>query len=119
MLKWMVISFNSISLKFFLNESVKKFFYKYNHQELNRPFQKHHVRNGFYEFNEIGKVENHLNLQIGSGVNKLFETLLNNKEINFKNRTRMLDVYRDNHVRYQNNESTLDEFLLWNTNHII
>jgi|TARA_B100001996_G_scaffold67716_2_gene49350 asparagine synthetase B (glutamine-hydrolysing) len=96
----------------YLSESVKEFFYKHNHKQLNRPFQKHHVRNGFYEFNEIGKVENHLNLQIGSGVNKLFETLLNNKEINFKNRTRMLDVYRDNHVRYQNNESTLDEFLL-------
>ena len=93
----------------YLNESVKKFFYKYNHQELNKPFQKHHVRNGFYEFNEIGKVENHLNLQIGSGVNKLFETLLNNKDINFKNRTRMLDVYRDWHEL--NNTSTLDDFI--------
>ena len=71
--------------------------------------QKHHVRNGFYEFNEIGKVENHLNLQIGSGVIKLFETLLKNKEINFKNRTRMLDVYRDWYE--MENTSTLEEYV--------
>ena len=50
----------------------------------------------FMSFNEIEKVENHLNLQIESGIIKLFETLLdNNKEINFKNRTRMLEVYSD------------------------
>ena len=93
----------------YLNESVKKFFYKYNHQELNKPFQKHHVRNAFYEFNEIEKVDNHLNLQIGSGITKLFGKLLNNKDINFKNRTRMLDVYRDWHEL--NNTSTLGDFI--------
>ena len=81
----------------------------YNHQELNKPFQKHHVRNAFYEFNEIEKVDNHLNLQIGSGITKLFGKLLNNKDINFKNRTRMLDVYRDWHEL--NNTSTLDDFI--------
>ena len=93
----------------YLSESVKKFFYKYNHEQLNKPFQKHHVRNGFYEFNEIGKVDKHLNLQIGSGITKLFGTLLKNKDINFKNRNRMLDVYRDWHV--SNNTSTLDKFI--------
>ena len=93
----------------YLSESVKRFFYKYNHEQLNKPFQKHHVRNGFYEFNEIGKVDKHLNLQIGSGITKLFGTLLKNKDINFKNRNRMLDVYRDWHVL--NNTSTLDKFI--------
>ena len=66
-------------------------------------------RNGFYEFNEIEKVESHLNLQIESGIIKLFGKLLNNKEINFKNRTRMLEVYSDWHEL--NNTSTLEEFL--------
>ena len=93
----------------YLTTAVKEFFYRHNHEQLNKPCQKHHVRNGFYEFNEIDKVENHLNLQIGSGVNKLFGTLLNNKEINFKNRSRMLDVYRDWYEL--NNTSTLDEFI--------
>ena len=93
----------------YLSESVKQFFYRYNHEELNKPFQKHHIRNGFYEFNEIEKVENHLNLQIESGIIKLFGKLLNNKEINFKNRTRMLEVYSDWHEL--NNTSTLEEFL--------
>ena len=93
----------------YLSESVKQFFYRYNHEELNKPFQKHHIRNGFYEFNEIEKVENHLNLQIESGIIKLFGKLLNNKQINFKNRTRMLEVYSDWHEL--NNTSTLEEFL--------
>jgi len=93
----------------YLSKSVKEFFYRHNHEQLNKPFQKHHVRNAFHEFNEIGKVENHLNLQIGSGVIRLFGTLLNNKEINFNNRTRMLDVYRDWYEK--NKTSTLDKFL--------
>ena len=93
----------------YLSKSVKNFFYKHNHEELNKPFQKHHIRNSFYEFNEIGRVENHLNLQIESGVTKLFGTLLYNKKINFKNRGRMLDVYRDWYEL--NRTSTLDNFL--------
>jgi asparagine synthetase B (glutamine-hydrolysing) len=101
--------FNKILVTPYLTESVKEFFYKHNHEQLNKPFQKHHVRNAFYEFNEIGKVENHCNLQIGSGIIKLFETLLNNKDINFKNRTRMLDVYRDWYEK--NKTSTLEEFI--------
>ena len=93
----------------YLTAAVKEFFYRHNHEQLNKPFQKHHVRNAFYEFNEIEKVDNHLNLQIGSGITKLFGKLLNNKDINFKNRTRMLDVYRDWHEL--NNTSTLDDFI--------
>ena len=50
-----------------------------------------------------------MNLIIGSGITKLFGTLLKNKDINFKNRNRMLDVYRDWHVL--NNTSTLDKFI--------
>ena len=93
----------------YLTAAVKEFFYRHNHEQLNKPFQKHHVRNGFYEFNEIDKVENHLNLQLGAGVDKLFGTLLNNREVNFKNRTRMLEVYSD---WYEfDNTANLEEWL--------
>jgi hypothetical protein len=37
----------------------------------------------------------HINLQLGSGVDKLFETLIDNKKINFKNRKRVMDICRD------------------------
>lgn len=93
----------------YLTTPVKEFFYRHNHEQLNKPFQKHHVRNGFYEFNEIDKVENHLNLQLGAGVDKLFGTLLNNREVNFRNRTRMLEVYSD---WYEfDNTANLEEWL--------
>ena len=48
-------------------------------------------------------------MQIGSGVIKLFETLLNNREVNFRNRTRMLEVYSD---WYEfDNTANLEEWL--------
>ena len=37
----------------------------------------------------------HINLQLGSGIDKLFESLLSNKKINFKNRKRIMDICRD------------------------
>ena len=44
-------------------------------EELNKPFQKHHVLNAFEEFKK-GKFKKHINLQLGAGVDKLFETLI-------------------------------------------
>ena len=48
----------------YLTESVKEFFYSKRWDEVNKPFQKHHVRNSFDEFKRVGKIKNHLNLQI-------------------------------------------------------
>ena len=78
------------------NKSIEKFFMKYNHQELNKPKQKHHVRNAYQtEFSKIGRVKLHLNLQLESKVDELFELLLANDKINFKKRTRVMDICRD------------------------
>ena len=60
------------------------------------------------EFNMIGKVNKHLNLQLESGIDKLFETLIDNKEINFKNRQRVMDICRDWYLL--NNTNTLENF---------
>lgn len=79
----------------YLEQSVVNFFRQYDWYQLNKPYQKHHVIESFPEFKTIGKPKPHINLQLGAGVDKAFETLLQCKEINFKNRKRMLDVYRD------------------------
>jgi asparagine synthetase B (glutamine-hydrolysing) len=98
----------------YLTESVKEFFYSKSWDEVNKPFQKHHVRNAFDEFKRTGKIKNHLNLQIDSGIVELFESLLPNKEINFKNRSRIMDVCRDWNVlnTTKTNSNTLEEFLI-------
>jgi asparagine synthetase B (glutamine-hydrolysing) len=86
---------NKIFITPYLSTEVKNFFYSMDWEEVNKPFQKHHVRNAFPEFEKIGKVKKHLNLQIDSGVSKLFDTLIQNKNINLKNRTRIVDISRD------------------------
>ena len=63
-------------------------------EELNKPFQKHIVVNAFEEFKKF-KFKKHINLQLGAGVDKLFEKLLDNRTINFKNRKRVMDIARD------------------------
>ena len=79
----------------YLDAKVIQFFRQYDWFELNKPFQKHHVVNSFTEFKQIGKPKQHINLQLGAGIDKAFESLLQYNDINFKNRKRMLDVYRD------------------------
>ena len=74
------------------------------------PTQKHHVINTFNEFKLIGNVKKHLNLQTNCGIIELFETLLEDKQINFKNRKRIMDICRDWSVL--NSTNTLEEFFI-------
>jgi asparagine synthetase B (glutamine-hydrolysing) len=94
----------------YLDDSVKNFFYSKSWDELNKPYQKHHVRDAFPQFKLIKNVKKHLNLQIDSGIINLFETLIDNKEINFKGRTRVMDICRDWNVL--NSTNTLEEFFV-------
>ena len=86
---------------------VKEFFYQYDWDELNKPKQKHHVRDAFIEFSEMD-VPLHMNLQIGSGITKEFERLvLPNKDLNVYGKPRIMDVCRDWHEKVlplRNNE---------------
>lgn len=93
----------------YLDQSVKAFFYMHTWEQLNKPSEKHHVRNAFEQFKLIGNVKKHLNLQINSGIIELFESLIDNNEINFRNRTRVMDICRDWYVL--NSTPTLEEFL--------
>ena len=103
---------NKVFVTPYLDKAVKKYFYKYNWYELNRPFQKHNIRNAFKSyFDKVGKVKNHLNLQLDSGIATLFESLLNNNKINFNKRNRMLEVYKDWKVCY-NGDTSLENFFV-------
>ena len=62
---------------------------------MNKPRQKEFIRKDFTELENFGKIRDHQNLHLNAGVDKLFETLLNNSDINFNNRKRMMDVCRD------------------------
>jgi asparagine synthetase B (glutamine-hydrolysing) len=99
---------NKVFVTPYLTPEVKEFFYSKSWEELNQPNQKHHVRNAFPQFSQIGNVKNHLNLQIDGGIVDLFETLIDDKEINFKNRTRIMDICKDWYTL--NNTNTIERF---------
>ena len=69
----------------YLSKAVRDFFYSKDWYELNEPFQKHHVVNDFEQFKKFN-FKKHINLQLGAGIDKRFETLLNNSKINPNNR---------------------------------
>ena len=81
---------------YYKHQKVIDFFMKFDWYEMNKPFQKHHVRTAYSkEFMKTGKVKQHSNLQLVANIPTLFETLFGNKKINFKNRTRTMDICRD------------------------
>lgn len=103
------VEYEKILITPYLSTPIRDFFYAMDWDEINRPYEKHHIRNAFGEFSMVGKVNKHSNLQLNSGIDILFSTLLHDKEINFLNRTRMMDVYRDWVKR--NNTTSLEGFL--------
>jgi asparagine synthetase B (glutamine-hydrolysing) len=97
-LKWhnkVVEMYNKKHITPYLHPTVKEYFYQFNWKELNKPVQKHHIRRAFTELENFGIIRPHTNLHLGAGINVLFETLLNNSEINFRGRKRVMDVCRD------------------------
>ena len=97
-LKWhnrVVEKHDKIHIVPYFDSAVKNYFYQFTWEELNRPEQKIKIREDFTELKDYGNIKPHTNLHLGAGINKLFETLLNNKEINFNNRKRMMDVCWD------------------------
>ena len=79
----------------YLDENVRDYLMSKTYRDLNIPKQKSIVRRDFTEFKKFGRIETHINLHLAAGIDKLFETLLNNSEINFNSRKRMMDVSRD------------------------
>lgn len=93
----------------YLDPRIREFFMKFSWEELNKPKQKNIIRAEFNIEELFGKVKPHINLQLGSGIDKLFETLLDNPEINYKRRQRVMDLCRDWHS--QNTTFDLSDFM--------
>jgi len=105
--------YNKTLITPYLAAPIRDFFYAMDWDEINRlhnkPAEKHHIRNAFGEFAMVGKVEEHSNLQINGGINELFATLLDDKEINFRRRKGMQQVYAD-WVK-KNSQGSLEDFM--------
>jgi asparagine synthetase B (glutamine-hydrolysing) len=83
----------------YLSQSIKEYFYQFTWEELNKPKQKHHVREAFEQFS-LNVPKSHMNLQIGSGITKAFEKLvLPNKDLNPYRKYRIMDICRDWHEK--------------------
>tara|TARA_R110000824_G_C15080420_1_gene664347 strand:- start:21 stop:881 length:861 start_codon:yes stop_codon:yes gene_type:complete len=72
------------------------YFIQFEWDEINKPQQKYLVRKCYPELESL-QVKPHLNYQLVSGVSKAFERLLDDPEINFANRSRIMDICRDWH----------------------
>ena len=93
----------------YLNSEVSDYFYAMDWFELNQPYQKHHVVEAFPEFKQIGGVKKHINLQLGSCIDKLFEQhLLTSNKLNYNNRIRVMDICRDWSER---SRTTIEDYL--------
>ena len=78
------------------HNDVKDFFFQYDWFELNQPKQKQIVRDSFRdEFSRLSPVKDHINLQLGSNIDHLFETLLDDKMLNNRSRKRVMDLASD------------------------
>ena len=86
---------NKIHVTPYLDADVRELLMSKSYKELNKPKQKYFIRSDFTELKKFGTIKPHQNLHLNAGVDKLFETLLNNPELNFKGRKRMMDVCRD------------------------
>tara|TARA_B100000686_G_scaffold335625_1_gene404441 strand:- start:3547 stop:4350 length:804 start_codon:yes stop_codon:yes gene_type:complete len=78
----------------YLDSSVFDYFIQYDWNQLNKPMQKIKILMAFRdEFRLVG-TRKHKNLQLISGIDKVFHMLLKS-DLNFNNRTRIMDLCRD------------------------
>jgi hypothetical protein len=82
---------------------------QFSWQELNTPHQKNIIREEYEIEKLFGNVKPHINLQLGSQIDKLFESLLLDTQINWKRRNRVMDLCRDHYQ--QTFVSDLSDFI--------
>ena len=80
----------------YLDEQIFDYFIQFDWNEINKPKQKSLIRNCYPELADLN-LKSHLNYQLVAGVNIAFERLLDDPNINFKNRVRVMDICRDWH----------------------
>ena len=85
---------NKVLYSPYFEKDVYNYFYDKTWEEINKPKQKSLIRNKFPELEDL-KLKPHINYQLCANVDTLFETLIDNKKINFKKRKRVMDICRD------------------------
>ena len=83
----------------YVRESVKEWMMQYDHNFFNKPYQKAPIIEAYEEFEKLPKKRKHANLQLVAGIPEYFEQLLEDKELNYRNRGRTMDLVRD-YVNY-------------------
>jgi len=87
-------AYNLVDVNPFLCPETFKLFIKFSWDELNYPRQKHFVVGAYPELMQYIGHRNHQNYQLAANIDHFFEKLLPTK-INFRNRSRTLDMFRD------------------------
>ncbi len=81
---------------YYQHKEVEDYFMQYDWYELNKPEQKQHIRKSFKkELDKVGRIRLHSNLQLESNIDHLFEELIDNNKVNFKRRSRVMDICKD------------------------
>lgn len=92
--------YNKVYYTPYMEDEVKNYFMQFTWEQINKPFQKAIVVNAFKDyFDKVGKWRKHTSLQLDAEIDVLFETLIDDPEINFKKRSRIMDIARDWHEK--------------------
>ena len=78
----------------YLDQAVFDYFIKYDWVQLNKPRQKIKIIEAFRDEFLVTGARKHRNLQLISGIDKIFHQLLKS-DLNFNNRNRVMDLCRD------------------------
>ena len=100
---------DSVIVAPYVDKKVWDWMIQFDWNYFNKPYQKAPIFEAFPKLKEI-KRRNHLNLQLAAGIPNYFEKLLDNKEVNIYNRSRIMDLVRD----YKNgiSQTNIEEFFV-------
>ena len=83
----------------YLDKDVADWMMQHDWDFFNKPYQKAPIIEAYPEFEELPKKRKHANLQLVAGIPEYFEKLLEDNELNYRNRGRTMDLVRD-YVNY-------------------
>lgn len=87
--------YNHILVVPYIDKSIINFFMPLSWDDVNMPYRKHHIVEAFNDEFKLIKRNYPRNMQCAMPIRELFETLLSDSMINFKNRKDMRFVYKD------------------------
>lgn len=92
--------YNKILISPYVHPLIQKYFLQFNWEEINKPYQKYLIIQNYNNYFKKTGRRIHSNLQLNARIPEVFITLLDDKEFNFKNRKRTMDLVRDYYKKY-------------------